>query len=240
MNSTSVKPHEKVEGAYWISTREGDKKLATLSQAPGTTVYGETIRKLDGQEYRVWDPFRSKLAAAILKGLSPHQLKRGASVLYLGAASGTTVSHVSDIVGPRGRVHCVEFAQRSFRDLVENVCKHRSNTTPIFEDARFPNRYKSIVHQVDCVYCDIAQSDQARILAENSDAYLSDKGEFLFAVKARSIDVTRNPSEIFREEASLLVERGYAVTKTIRLDPFEMDHCMMAGQRSRSKDGAEG
>ena len=50
-------------------------------------------------EYRVWNPFRSKLAAAILGGVDKIHMKPGAKVLYLGAASGTTVSHVSDIVG---------------------------------------------------------------------------------------------------------------------------------------------
>ncbi len=51
-------------------------------------------------EYRVWNPFRSKLAAAILGGVDQIYMPPGSKVLYLGAASGTTVSHVSDIVGP--------------------------------------------------------------------------------------------------------------------------------------------
>ena len=240
MKSISVKPHEKVDGVYWIGPRDGEKRLGTLSQAPGTSVYGETTHRLDGVEYRLWDPFRSKLAAAILKGLSQPNLGSGSRVLYLGAASGTTVSHVSDIVGSKGHVYCVEFAQRSFRDLVENVCKQRTNMTPIFEDARFPGRYRSIVQQVDCVYCDVAQPDQGRILAENADIYLADDGGFLFAVKARSIDVTRNPSELYREEANVLVERGYEIVDMIRLDPFEMDHCMLSGRKKRSEHGVQG
>jgi fibrillarin-like pre-rRNA processing protein len=192
-------------------------------------VYGEEIVKVGDDEYRVWDPFRSKLAAAILKGLTRIPFQDKSRVLYLGAASGTTVSHVSDIVGSEGKVYCVEFAQRSFRDLVNNVSKKRKNTIPIFDDARFPSRYRSLVPEIDSVYCDIAQPDQARILAENLDAYLRRPDEFLIAIKARSIDVTRDPKEIFRQEAEVLKERGYSVKEMVRLDPFEKDHCMLRG-----------
>ncbi len=199
--------------------------------APGTSVYGEDRLNIRGKEFRVWDPHRSKLAAAILKGLKNIPITLESKVLYLGAASGTTVSHVSDIVGPKGHVFCVEFAQRSFRDLVSNVCSHRPNTSPIFEDARFPSRYRSLVPEVNCVYSDIAQPDQARIIAENMDVFLAKKGGFLLAVKSRSIDVTRNPSEIFREEAESLESRGYRIRDVVRLEPFEMDHCMILGEK---------
>jgi len=171
------------------------------------------------------------LAAAILKGLSEVPIKPGSKVLYLGAASGTTVSHVSDIVGEGGRVYCIEFAQRSFRDLVNTVCQNRPNTTPVFEDARFPVRYRSIVPEVDTVYSDIAQPDQARIIADNLDMFLCGSGDFLLCVKARSIDVTREPQQIFMEEARVLEVRGYKVAKILPLDPYEMDHCMIIGTR---------
>jgi fibrillarin-like pre-rRNA processing protein len=186
---------------------------------------------IDDKEYRIWDPFRSKLAAAILKGLSNVPIAPGNSILYLGAASGTTASHVSDIVGTKGRVYCVEFAQRSFRDLVNNACRNRPNMTPIFQDARFPMRYRSIVQEIDTVYSDIAQPDQARILSENNDTYLKAGGEFLMAVKARSVDVSKDPSTIFNKEKQVLESRRYSISEMIRLDPFEIDHCMIRGTK---------
>jgi len=164
-----------------------------------------------------------------LKGLCEIPFEQKSNVLYLGAASGTTVSHVSDIVGLHGKVFCVEFAQRSFRDLVNNVSKNRINTVPIFEDARFPSRYRSLVSDVDSVYCDIAQPDQARILAENLDTFLKQEDEFLMAIKARSIDVAKDPSAIFRQETEILKKRGYTIEEMVRLDPFEKDHCMIRG-----------
>jgi fibrillarin-like pre-rRNA processing protein len=230
MEGPGPRQHKKFGGIYWV-VRGGEERLATLSQDPGTTVYGEDIVRIADREYRIWDPYRSKLAAAILKGLSEVPIKRGNSVLYLGAASGTTASHVSDIVGEKGRVYCVEFAQRSFRDLLNNVSKNRRNMTPIFADARFPERYRSMVQGVDTVYADIAQPDQARILSENIAQYLSDEGDFLFAIKARSIDVSKDPSTIFRQEKDLLEEKGFRVKEMIRLDPFEKDHSMILGSK---------
>lgn len=171
------------------------------------------------------------MAAAILKGLSQVPISSRKSVLYLGAASGTTASHVSDIVGEKGRVYCVEFAQRSFRDLVNNACKDRPNMTPIFQDARFPDRYRSIVPEVDVVYSDIAQPDQARILSENMDTYLKDNGEFLMAIKARSVDVSKDPAAIFAQERQFLESKQHVVREMIRLEPFEADHCMMTGSK---------
>jgi fibrillarin-like pre-rRNA processing protein len=230
MKGPGAHPHKTFEGIYW-AVREGKERLATLSQDPGTTVYGEDTVKIADREYRIWDPYRSKLAAAILKGLSEVPIRPGNSILYLGAASGTTASHVSDIVGDKGRVYCVEFAQRSFRDLANNASKNRRNMTPIFADARFPEKYRSIVQGVDTVYADVAQPDQARILSENIAQYLGEKGDFLFAVKARSIDVSREPSTIFRQEKNILEENGYKVREMIRLDPFEKDHSMILGSK---------
>merc|ERR1712072_1584789 len=134
-------------------------------------------------EYRVWNPFRSKLAAAILGGVDKVHIAPGKKVLYLGAASGTSVSHVSDIVGPDGMVYAVEFSHRSGRDLL-NVAKKRTNIIPIIEDARHPHKYRMLVGQVDVVFADVAQPDQTRIVAINSHYFLKNGGGFLISIKA--------------------------------------------------------
>lgn len=103
----------------------------------------------------MWNPFRSKLAAAILGGVDSIHMGPGSKVLYLGAASGTTVSHVSDIVGPEGLVYAVEFSHRSGRDLI-NVAKKRTNIIPIIEDARHPHKYRMLVGMVDTIFADVA------------------------------------------------------------------------------------
>ncbi|MGC9346357.1 MAG: fibrillarin-like rRNA/tRNA 2'-O-methyltransferase, partial [Candidatus Bathyarchaeales archaeon] len=140
-----VKPHSQFPAIYQVTLEDGAQRLATKNLTPGRNVYGERLIRHEGMEYRVWDPFRSKLAAAILKNLKTVTIKPSHKVLYLGAASGTTASHVSDIVGENGHVYCVEFASRSIRELVNNVCAYRLNMSPILEDARFPEKYAMFI-----------------------------------------------------------------------------------------------
>ena len=196
-------------------------------------MYGERLIKRKGIEYRLWDPYRSKLAAAILKGLKIVPIRDGHKVLYLGAASGTTASHVSDIVGESGHVYCVEFAPRSIRELVNNVCEFRMNMSPILADARFAERYSALVEKVDDVYCDIAQLEQAKILADNADLFLKEDGWITLAVKARSIDVTKEPSEVYRREIETLKKRGFQVSEVVYLEPYDKAHAMVVAQFSR-------
>ena len=134
----------------------------TKNLVPGESVYSEkriSVEGTDGTktEYRVWNPFRSKLAAGILGGLEDIFIKPGAKVLYLGAASGTSVSHVADIVGQTGVVYAVEFSHRSGRDLI-NMAKKRTNVIPIIEDARHPQKYRMLVDMVDVIFADVAQA----------------------------------------------------------------------------------
>lgn len=232
--SARLSKHPKFAGVFRINETE-NRQLVTMSLAPGKSVYGEMTYRIDGAEYRSWDPYRSKLAAATLKGLEENPIKPGSRVLYLGAASGTTVSHVSDIVGSKGVVYAVEFAQRSFRDLVENVSKDRPNTVPIFADARFPMKYRSLVPGVEVVYCDIAQQDQTRILVENLRTYLEKDGQYLLVVKSRSIDVSKEPADVIKAEAAFLERNGYTVDERIRLEPFEKDHAMLRGRKKEQE-----
>jgi fibrillarin-like pre-rRNA processing protein len=229
--NVKVKPHPLFQAVYQVILEDGAQRLATKNLSPGRNVYGERLVKSEGVEYRVWDAFRSKLAAAILKGLNTVPIKPGHTVLYLGAASGTTVSHVSDIIGEKGHVYCVEFASRSIRDLVDNVCNYRFNMSPILEDARFPEKYAMfITRKVDDVYCDIAQSEQAKVLADNADVFLKNSGWIMLAVKSQSIDVTKEPSEIYKREIKVLEKRGFHIEQVVQLEPYDKAHAMIVAQ----------
>jgi len=226
-----VSPHERIEGVYWIKFQDRSRRLATENLSPGHSVYGEELVKHRRKEYRTWDAYRSKLAAAILKGINEVSIVPGRAVLYLGAASGTTASHVSDILGKKGAVFCIEFAQRTMRELIENVCSYRPNISPILADARYPSTYRSLVSPVDAIYCDIAQPEQARILADNADLFLKESGTIMIAVKSRSVDVTMSPASVFSQEKGTLIQRGFKVTEMIRLEPYERDHAMIVARR---------
>jgi fibrillarin-like pre-rRNA processing protein len=227
-----VKPNDKFSEIYNVTLEDGSKRLGTKNLTPGLHVYGERLIKFKGSEYRVWDAFRSKLAGAIIKGLQTVPIGAGSKVLYLGAASGTTPSHVSDIVGESGHVYCIEFAQRSLRDLVNNVANFRTNITPILDDARMPERYTMFVTgKVDVIYCDVAQPEQAKLLADNADVFLKPGGWVMLACKSQSIDVTMAPEAVYKQEAGVLRKRGFDVKEIVELDPFDKAHAMIVAQK---------
>ena len=205
----------------------GIKEYATPNLVKGLTVYGEKLVKLNDEEYRIWDPFRSKLAAALKKGLRDFPLSHGDKILYLGASTGTTVSHVSDVVGNKGLVFAVEPSVRVARELIENVASRRKNVIPIIEDARRPESYFSVFGNVDLVYCDIAQSDQTEIAIKNCNAFLKSEGIMLIIIKTRSIDVTMSPHSVVVMESEKLRKNNFQINQTINLDPFDKDHALI-------------
>jgi fibrillarin-like pre-rRNA processing protein len=227
----NVKSHPRFPEIYWVTLEDGNRKLGTKNLVPGNAVYGERLIKFGGNEYRLWDPYRSKLAAAILKGLETVPIFPKQKVLYLGAASGTTASHISDIVGEEGHVYCVEFASRSLRELVNNVAAFRYNMSPILADARLPESYSRMVERASSIYCDVAQPEQARLLADNADAFLADGGWVSLAIKAQSIDVTKEPSVVFKNEIAVLEARGFCVHQVVGLEPFDKAHAMVVAQK---------
>ncbi len=206
---------------------EGKDKFVTLNLVPGTNVYGETILTLEGKEYRIWDPFRSKLSAALLKGLNNLPIIEGSRILYLGTSTGTTASHISDIISDEGVIFAVENAPRVAREFIERVAIKRKNIIPIVEDARKPNLYPGIFTNVDIVYCDIAQRDQTEIAIMNCKKHLIKRGNILLIVKSRSIDANIDPESIFQQEASKLENEGFKIQQTIRLYPFDKDHAII-------------
>lgn len=213
-----VKPHKKFYGIY-----EVDKKLATINLVPGEKVYGEELIKEKGKEYRIWDFFRSKPAAAIKKGLKKIPLEKGMKILYLGIASGTTSSHFSDIIGKEGIIYGVDIAERVLRDLIHHADK-RGNIIPILADARMPEKYENqILEKVDLVYCDVASPDEIELFIRNCKKFLRPKGFGMIAVKSRSIDVVKDPRQIYKETRKKL-EDDFEILDFTTLDPYEKDH----------------
>lgn len=218
----------------------------TLNGTPGVSVYGEKRISVDAPdaagddksanklEYRVWNPFRSKIAAAVLGGVDDIWMKPGSKVLYLGAAAGTSVSHVSDIVGPTGGVYAVEFSHRPGRDLI-NMAKSRTNVVPIVEDARHPLRYRMLVPMVDVIFADVAQPDQARIVALNAQYFLKNGGHCVISVKASCIDSTAAPEAVFRREVSKLQAENFRPLEQLTLEPYERDHAVVIAVYRPSK-----
>ncbi|EKG12529.1 Fibrillarin [Macrophomina phaseolina MS6] len=243
-----IEPHRH---AGVFVARGKEDLLVTKNLTPGESVYGEkriqvptsgseNAKDENGDpapatttEYRVWNPFRSKLAAGILGGMENIYMKPGSKVLYLGAASGTSVSHVADIVGPTGTVYAVEFSHRSGRDLV-NMATHRTNVIPIVEDARHPLKYRMLVSMVDCIFADVAQPDQARIVGLNAHLFLKNNGGIVVSIKANCIDSTAAPEAVFAREVQKMREERMKPKEQLTLEPFERDHAMVCAVYARS------
>jgi fibrillarin-like pre-rRNA processing protein len=214
--------HTKIKGVL----KEKNKLFTeNLTSCKGMKVYDEKLINVKDKEYRSWNPYKSKLAAAILKGLKIH-LTSNDHVLYLGAATGTTASHISDIVKD-GYVYAVENSPIAMNGLIR-VSKHRSNVIPILADANHPDRYCSFVPTVDFMYQDISQRNQPEIFSKNIYRYLKKNGNGMLMVKARSIDVALSPKQAYERTASHLQESGITVQKILDLSPYEKDHAAVA------------
>ncbi|MCE4623133.1 MAG: fibrillarin-like rRNA/tRNA 2'-O-methyltransferase [Caldisphaeraceae archaeon] len=221
-----IREHDKWKGVFIVEQEDGSYKLATKNLVPGQRVYGERLYRYKDAEYREWNAYRSKLGAALLKGLEDLPVRKGDKLLYLGIASGTTASHISDIIDFEGKIYGIEFSHRVIRDLLLIVTE-RKNIYPMLADARFPEKYRHMVEAVNGIYADVAQPEQASIVVRNSRFFLKDKGYLLLAIKARSIDVTKEPSEIYRREVDELKKGGFEIVDAIHLDPFDKDHAMI-------------
>lgn len=191
--------------------------------ASGKSVYGEKFVNEDGKKYRRWDASRSKAGAAVLKDVDLG-IERDDDILYLGAASGTTVSHFSDIVS-KGFIYAVEYSETVIRDLVD-VAEDRKNIAPILGNARKPDEYSDIVEKCDIVFQDISQSDQPEIFMKNCEKYLKEDGIGLLAVKAKSISTSEKAEEIFEDVKEKIV-RNFDIIEETTLEPYEKDHLFL-------------
>lgn len=207
-----------------------ENNIATISFVPGKQVYQEKLIEFEDKQLRLWNPRRSKLAASIIKGLSIFPFKKDSKVLYLGASAGTTPSHISDICCD-GRVYCVEFSPTMMRDFLE-VSNSRTNLIALLNDATKPYSYQHIVEKVDVVYSDVAQVNQTELFLDNFKLFAKDDATGIIMIKARSIDVTRKPNDIFKEEKNKLKKGGLKILEEIKLDPYEKDHIAFICQKS--------
>ncbi|MFB6292588.1 MAG: fibrillarin-like rRNA/tRNA 2'-O-methyltransferase [Candidatus Nanohaloarchaea archaeon] len=210
--------------------REGNR-LYTVNAVPSEDVYGEKLLDKEGDEFRTWNPNRSKAAAAVLNGVDL-EIGKTDEILYLGAASGTTVSHFSDIVDS-GFIYAVEYSDTVARDLV-SLSEKRENIAPLLADARKPEEYDEYMDEVDVVFQDISQQDQAEIFAKNAERFMADDGVGLLSVKARSISSARDAEDIFDEVRQKLRERFEIVGET-ELEPYEKEHLFL---KLKKKEGS--
>ncbi len=201
-------------------------KIFTQNMTPGKRVYDEDLVHRGGIEYREWNPRRSKIGAYIKQGINDIFIREGSSVLYLGVSNGTTASHVSDIIGKDGMVFGLDFAYRPMMDFVF-LCADRVNLAPIFADAgKIEDFAGKVPKEVDVVFQDVAQRNQADIFIKNVHTYLKKGGFGMLSVKARSVDIKKRPKQVFKEIREQ-IEKEFTIVDFRSLEPFEKDHVMI-------------
>jgi fibrillarin-like pre-rRNA processing protein len=214
-----------LNNVFSFIAQDGSKRLVTKTLVPGIQD-GKTIM-VGNDEYRIWDPYHSKLCALLIKG-APIPLKKESTVLYLGAANGTTVSRVSDIVS-EGTVFAVEFSPRAMKDLIR-ISAPRMNLIPILADARDPGSYMNMVTEVDLIYQDVAQRGQAEIAIRNAELFLKKGGSLVLIIKSRSIDSVKNTDEVSHKEIKQIGEL-FKIAMIMNLEPFHSDHVAVIAQK---------
>jgi fibrillarin-like pre-rRNA processing protein len=229
MSKIEIRNHPKFYNVF-ISGSKGKLKLYTRNIDIGNKIYGEKLILFKGIEYREWDPYRSKLAALLLENPISNFLSEELNCLYLGASSGTTVSHLSDIA-KSGVIYSVEFAERSIRQLIQNTSR-RKNIIPILEDARYPQNYaKSIFSSIDLIYQDVSQPNQAEIALTNCNYYLKENGLLILAIKSQSIDSIQKSEVVYAQEKKVLENAGYHILESINIHKYAANHIVLIVKR---------
>jgi fibrillarin-like pre-rRNA processing protein len=232
MSQIEIRKHPKFFNIFTSGPKE-KSRLYTINIDRGNRVYGEKLIVYKDNEYREWDPFRSKLAALILENPINNFLSDDLNCLYLGASSGTTISHLSDIL-TKGIIYGVEFAERSIRQLIQNTSR-RKNIIPIFADARYPDQFaKSIFSNIDLIYQDVSQPNQAEIALNNSNYYLSDNGLLVLAIKSQSIDSIQKSEYIYAQEKEIIEKGGYEIIESINIHKYAANHIVLLVKKRQS------
>lgn len=204
----------------------------TMNATPGKRVYGEKTRRFSSQEFRKWDPYRSKIAAGMLRTqndpqnlLPPH----GAQVLYLGAGHGTTISHIHDIVCGEankfgGRIIGIDISPRCIRDLL-GLAKVRPGFIPVLADARKSTWEHTINGQVDWLFQDVSQTGQLDIFLHVTSKHLKPSGRALFSFKMAS-ERWSDEAKTTQIEAmeKRIASSGFDCDEILDLQGFEDEH----------------
>ncbi len=225
MSRINIRKHPKFNEIY-ISGPMDTLKIYSKNLVPGSRVYGEKLVNFNDVEYRAWNPLRSKLSALLIENPKNDFLSSNLNCLYLGASSGTTISHLSDIIKD-GVIYGVEFAERSMRQLIQNT-SNRKNIIPIMENASNPENYaKSIFTEIDLIYQDVAQPNQAEIAIANCNYYLKDSGILILAIKSQSIDSVSKSEKVYAQEKKIIENSGYFIEESINIHRYAANHIIL-------------
>ena len=215
----------KADTIFWITVKN-KKKLATLNNASINEVYNEKIIKINGKQYNLWNPYTSKLAAAIVNGMEIFPILKKTKILYLNGAIEKTLSHISDIIGVNGKIFILRDINENSKNFLENVMNDRTNVFTITRDNGDPAKFSSKSEMVNVVYVDITQHNETEVAIQNCKRYLRDGGFLMLVVPTKKIDFVNNPNGQNLEEIQKL-QSSFEIIQQINLTDFFKEHSMI-------------
>ena len=210
---------------FWVTVRN-EKKLATLSNLSTNQDYKENLVEMNGKQYSIWNPYMSKLAAAIINGMEIFPILKKTKILYLDPTSEKTIKHISDIVGINGKIFVVRNIMKNSKNFLEQIAKNRSNIFTIIPDKTNPARLTGMTEMVDVIYIDIAEHNQTEIAIQNCKNHLRIGGFLMLIVPTKNIDFTSNPSKKNQEERKKL-QTSFDIIQEINLTDFFKEYSMV-------------
>ena len=223
----------------WVEERAGEeRRLWSESVGSPPPVYGERWTDRGGHWLRAWVPTRSKLAAALEVGWEGPLPAEGQRWLYLGAATGTTSSHVADLLGPEGALYAVEKSPRPFQKLLR-FAERWPNVRPILADVRSLDEEPFVVPLVDGLYADLPQPDQVELVLRAARRFLKEGGILLLALKTASMGRELS-APMHLERAEQRLGRFFELERTVRLAPWHRGHYFIGGEARPGFDTMDG
>ena len=215
----------KADTIFWITVKN-KKKLATLNNASVNEVYNEKLIKINGKQYNLWNPYTSKLAAAIVNGMEIFPILEKTKVLYLNSTIEKTLSHISDIIGVNGKIFILSDINENSKNFLENVMNDRTNVFTITRDNGDPAKFSSKTEMVNVVYVDITQHNETEVAIQNCKRYLRDGGFLMLVVPTKKIDFVNKPNGQNIEEIQKL-QSSFEIIQQINLTDFFKEHSMI-------------
>ena len=211
---------------FWITVKN-KKKLATLNNADVNKIYNEKLIEMDGKQYNIWNPYTSKLAAAIVNGMEIFPILKKTQILYFDTTVDKTLNHISDIIGVNGRIFVVRDIIENSKKFLEDDSNNRTNVVSITQEKKsIPAKFVPNIETVNVVYVDIAQNNETDVAIQNCKNYLINGGFLMLVVPTRKIDFANNPDRQNLEERQKL-QSSFEIIQQINLTDFFKEHSMI-------------
>ena len=159
-----------------------EEQLATKNMVKGTKTRKEKIVIVNNEEFLEWNPYKSKLAAAIRNGLQILPIIKNSKVVCINLPEESTILHISNIVGSGGSVFVIG-VNKNKKSFLNKLVNTQKNIIPIYDTVDELSFSSSVTGKVDVLYVDIPESEQIEQIVEKYGSLLKNEGFLMFVTK---------------------------------------------------------